>query len=69
MNDLVLELSHFIDPEMIRKVEVGLLEANLRRKWQLSEDFNLIERRNKEIDLVMHEMEEVSWRAADMFDQ
>ena len=69
MNDLVLELSHFIDPETIRKVEVGFLEENLRREWQLAEDFNLIERRNKEIDLVMHEMEEVSWRAADMFDQ
>ena len=68
LNDLVLELSHFIDPETIRKVELGFLEENLRKEWRLADDFNLVERRNKEIDLVMREMEEVSWRAADMFD-
>ena len=69
LSDLVLELAHFIDPETIRKVELGFLEENLRQEWQLADDFDLIERRNKEIDLVMHEMEEVSWRAADMFDR
>ena len=68
LSDLVLELSHFIDPETIRKVELGFLEENLRKEWKLADDFNLVERRNKEIDLVMREMEEVSWRAADMFD-
>ena len=68
LNDLVLELSHFIDPDTIRKVELGFLEENLRKEWRLADDFNLVERRNKEIDLVMREMEEVSWRAADMFD-
>ena len=40
----------------------------MRKEWRLADDFNLVERRNKEIDLVMREMEEVSWRAADMFD-
>ena len=69
LNDLVLELSHFIDPETIRKVELGFLEENLRKEWRLSDDFNLVERRNKEIDLVMSEMEELSWRAADMYDE
>ena len=68
LNDLVLELNHFIDPDTIRKVELGFLEENLRREWKLADDFNLVEKRNKEIDLVMREMEELSWRAADMFD-
>ncbi len=35
----------------------------------LNDDFKLVAKRNKEIDLVMREMEEVSWRAAGMFNQ
>ena len=69
LNDLILELSHFVDTETVRKVELGLLEDKLRQKWKLAEDFNLTEKRNKEIDLVMHEIGEVSWRTAAMFDE
>lgn len=64
VNDLVLELSLFVDNETVKQVEMGLLEDSLRKDWRLSDDFNLASRRNKEIDLVMREMEEVSWRAA-----
>ena len=69
LNDLILELSHFVDTETVRKVELGLLEEKLRQKWKLADDFSLIEKRNKEIDLVMHEIGEVSWRTAAMFDK
>ena len=64
LSDLVLELAHFIDADTIRKMELGLLEDAFKKEWQLEDDFSLVERRNKEIDLVMRDMEEVSWRAA-----
>lgn len=67
LNDLVLELSHFIDPQTIRNIELSMLEQSLRDTWDLQQDFKLVERRNKEIDLVMRQMEELSWRTADMF--
>jgi len=69
LNDLILELSHFIDTNTVRKVELSLLEDNLKAQWELADDFSLVERRNKEIDLVMREMEETSWRAANVFDK
>jgi len=52
----------------VRKVELSLLEDTLKKKWVLADDFSLVDRRNKEIDLVMHEMEEVTWRTAALFD-
>ena len=52
----------------MRKVELSLLEDTLKKKWVLADDFSLVDRRNKEIDLVMHEMEEVTWRTAALFD-
>ena len=67
LNDLVMELSLFVDSETVRQVELGLLEENLKKEWKLRDDFQLVSRRNKEIDLVMQEMEEVSWRAAGQF--
>lgn len=69
LNDLVLELNNFIDPSSVHKVEMALLEDSLKNKWQLGADFNLVEHRNREIDLVMSQMEEKSWRAAAVFDQ
>jgi len=53
LNDLVLELSHFVDVDTVRKVELTLLEDTLKEKWQLADDFSLVNSRNKEIDLVM----------------
>lgn len=63
-----MELSHFVDPQTIKNIELGLYEQKVRTDWELASDFSLVERRNKEIDLVMREMEEISWRAAEMFD-
>ena len=68
LNDLLLELSHFVDGETVRKVELGLLENQLRADWQFSDDFRLVDRRNKEIDLVMKQMEELTWRVSSMLD-
>lgn len=67
MNDLVLELSHFIDEEVVNKVEAELFSERMRRDWGLSKDFKVIETRNKEISLVLNELEEVAFRSAGQF--
>ena len=69
LNDLVLELSNFVDSDTVKKVELSILEDSLKQKWKLSSDFKLVEMRNKEIDIVMRQMEELSWRAASQFDK
>jgi len=68
LNDLVLELINFVDADTVRKVELSLLEDTLKKKWMLADDFRLVEQRNKEIDLVMHQMEEIAWRTAAVYD-
>lgn len=67
LNDLVLELSHFIDEEVVNKVETELFSDKLRKEWGLSKDFKVVETRNKEISLVLNEMEELAWRSAGQF--
>ena len=52
LNELVLELSHMIDRDTIRKTELKLLEKTLKSEFNLSDDFNLVDQRNKEIDFV-----------------
>ena len=69
LNDLLLELDHFVDNRTIQKIEMEMLQDILRYEWKLADDFNLVEHRNQEIDLVMSEMEEKSWRSAAMIDQ
>jgi len=64
LNDLVLELSHFIDEEVVNKVETELFSDRLRNQWGLSKDFQVIETRNKEISLVLNELEEIAFRSA-----
>jgi hypothetical protein len=64
LNDLVLELSHFLDEEVVNKVETELFSDKLRKDWDLSNDFKVIETRNKEISLVLNEIEELAWRSA-----
>lgn len=69
MNDLVLELSHFLDEEVINKVEMELLSDKLRKDWDLPSDFKVIETRNKEIGMALNELEEVAWRMAGSYDK
>lgn len=67
LNDLVLELSHFLDEEVVNKIEAELYSERLRKEWGLSTDFKVIETRNKEIGLVLDELEELAYRTAGMF--
>jgi len=36
----------------------------LKKEWQLQSDFKLVEQRNKEIDIVQEELEELAWRTS-----
>lgn len=62
LNDLVLELSHFVDSETVDKVEMQLMSKRIKNEWGLEDNFKIIETRNKEINLVLKEMEEIAWR-------
>jgi len=64
LSDLIVELSHFLDEDVINKVETEVFSEKLREEWGLSKDFKVIETRNKEIGLVLNELEEVAWRSA-----
>lgn len=62
----MVELSHFLDEEVVNKVETEIFSDKLRAEWGLSSDFKVIETRNKEIGLVLNELEEIAWRSAGM---
>jgi hypothetical protein len=69
LSDLVLELSHFLDEEVVNKVETELFSERMRLEWGLSKDFRAVDSRNKEIGLVLNELEEVAWRSAGQFSE
>ena len=69
LNDLVLELSNFLEEDTVRKVELSLLEGSLKKTWKLQDDFRLVEQRNKEIDLTLKELEEMKWRLGSVMDK
>ena len=64
LNDLVVELSHFLDEEVVNKIETEIFSDKLRNDWGLSKEFKVVETRNKEIGLVLNELEELAWRSA-----
>lgn len=64
-----MELSHFIDEETVNRVEIQMLSDRVKKEWNLPEDFNIIETRNKEIGMVLNEMEELAWRSTGTFDE
>lgn len=64
---MVLELGHFLDEEAVNKVETQMLSERLRNEWGLSKDFKVVESRNKEISLVLNELEEMAYRTAGEF--
>ena len=64
LSDLIVEISHFLDEEVVNKVETEVFSEKLRQEWGLSKDFKVIETRNKEIGYVLNELEEVAWRSA-----
>lgn len=69
LNDLVVELSHFLDEDVVNKVETEVFSDRLRSDWGLSKDFKVVETRNKEISLVLNELEELAWRSAGMLSE
>lgn len=69
VNDLVLELSHLLDEETINRVELEMMAKRIRSDWQLPDDFQIIETRNKEIGLLLNQMEEVAWRTSGMINE
>jgi hypothetical protein len=67
LNDLCVELSQVIDKDTVRKVELSCLEKKIAEEWKLSHEFKLVTTRNKEIDLVLAELEELAWRISGQF--
>lgn len=69
VNDLVLELSHFIDDEVVNRVEVQMMSDRIKQEWSLPKSFQLIESRNKEIGMLLNELEEFAWRSSGCLDE
>mmetsp|Transcript_30076 Transcript_30076/g.29577 ORF Transcript_30076/g.29577 Transcript_30076/m.29577 type:complete len:316 (+) Transcript_30076:378-1325(+) len=67
LNDIALELDHFIDDEIINNLQKEIKVENLKDLWDLSPDYRFTERRNKEIDLVLGELEEKAYRYGGQF--
>ena len=67
LNDVVLELSHFLDQDTIRNVELTCLEDSLRKEWELSHDFKLVDCVNKEAIQLSQELEEKAWLLSGKF--
>lgn len=69
VNDIVLELSHLIDEDIINRIEHEMISKRLRTTWNLPKNFQIVETRNKEIGNVINELEEITWRMSGMFDE
>jgi hypothetical protein len=67
LNDIVLELNHFIDNKTIQNLQTEIYMEEHKKHWGIAKDFKFTERRNKEIDLVMGELEEKAYRYAGKF--
>ena len=39
LNDLILELSHFLDEEVINRVDMDIMSSRIREEWDLPKDF------------------------------
>lgn len=39
LNDLVIELSHFLDQDLVEKVNMSLLSNDMRKEWGLHPQF------------------------------
>jgi hypothetical protein len=57
-----------LDEDSVNRVETELLSNKIKKEWELPEDFRVIETRNKEVGIVMNELEELAWRMAGQFD-
>ena len=69
VNDIILELNHFLDDKTIKEIEKEVFIENRKNEWGLPSDFTLIQLRNKEIDLVLGEIEEKAYRYSGKFEE
>jgi len=67
VNDIILELAHFLDADTIEKVELEIAGEALKRQFALSPDFKFAEAKNKEVSIVLNYLEEQAWRRAGAF--
>ena len=45
-----------------------MMSNRIKEEWKLPDDFQVIETRNKEVSMVLNELEELAWRMAGTFD-
>ena len=64
---VVVAVSHFIDEETVNRVELDVMSNRIRSEWELPQDFQVIETRNKEISMILNELEELAWRSSGSF--
>ena len=64
LNDLLLEVSQVFDQQTVRDLELTCLQHAKKQEWQLSSEFKLVTRRNKESDNVVERLEEYAFRSA-----
>lgn len=69
INDIIVELSHFLDQDLVDKVNLSLLSDKMRDDWGLHPDFQLVETRNKEIEQIVNQLEEACFRMSGQFDE
>lgn len=62
LSDLILELQHFIDDDFVNRIEQQMISERVKKTWELPQDFQVIETRNKEIGIIINELEEIAWR-------
>jgi hypothetical protein len=53
---------------VVDKVETDIYSQVMSSEWGLGRDFKIVESRNKEIGIVINELEEVFYRTSGMFD-
>lgn len=50
LSDILLEVSQVFDQQSVRDIELSCLQSSMKNDWQLSGEFNMVKRRNREID-------------------
>ena len=69
LNELAVEMAHFINPGTVKRVELEVWGDVIKVRWGLPAHFTVSEGRNFEVDLIVQEMEEKSWREAGRFSE
>lgn len=68
LNDLCVEMGSMIDIDTLNRLQFEIYSENQKSDWSLPDDYELTRERNKEIDLLLGELEENAFRKAGAFD-